>query len=224
LQLTDILPRKRILSLLFCLGLNCLIYWSTMAINSGRALIDMTTPMDLWIPFDPRGVLIYLGCYLFWAVSFVRMAQLDCWYSIMTAEVCAKLVCLVLFLAVPTTNVRPQVTGNSIFDAALRLVYTLDAPRNLFPSIHCLDSWICFEGLRGRQEVSKGYQAFSCIFALLVCLSTLLTRQHVIADVLAGVLLAELMLRLTANHGSLLETWMGGLDHLLFGRSSKESP
>jgi membrane-associated phospholipid phosphatase len=218
LQLTDILPRERILSLLLCLGLNCAIYWSTMAINSGRELIDMTTPMDLWIPFDPHGVLIYLGCYLFWAVSFVRMAQLDNWYSIMTAEVGAKLVCLVLFLVVPTTNVRPQVTGDSIVDAALRLVYTLDAPRNLFPSIHCLDSWLCFGGLRGRQEVSKGYQAFSCVFALLVCLSTLLTRQHVIADVLAGVLLAELMLRLTSDHGSLLETWMGKLDQLLFER------
>ena len=46
--------------------------------------------------------------------------------------------------------------------------------------------------MRGRAEISKGYRAFSLIFALLVCVSTLVTKQHVIVDVIAGVGFAEL--------------------------------
>ena len=37
------------------------------------------------------------------------------------------------------------------------------------------------------------YQCFSCFFAVLVCISTLVTKQHYIIDLIAGVLLAEAM-------------------------------
>ena len=73
----------------------------------------------------------------------------------------------------------------------------MDQPTNLFPSIHCLVSWFCYTGIRGRKEVPAWYRAFSCIFALLVVLSTQFTKQHYIADAIAGVLLAEVLSLLT---------------------------
>ena len=36
------------------------------------------------------------------------------------------------------------------------------------------------------------YRGLSCLLAVLVCISTLTTKQHVVPDVLGGVLLAEI--------------------------------
>lgn len=63
---------------------------------------------------------------------------------------------------------------------------------NLFPSIHCLVSWMCCIGLRGCDRISKWYKWVSKFIAVLVFISTLALRQHVLIDVAGGILLAEL--------------------------------
>jgi membrane-associated phospholipid phosphatase len=102
---------------------------------------------------------------------------------------------------VPTTNVRPEITGSGIWDQLMLFLYQVDAADNLFPSIHCLVSWLCYIGLRGRQNVPAGYRFFSCVMAVAVCISTLTTRQHVLADVAGGILLAEGCYRFTRVSG-----------------------
>ena len=71
----------------------------------------------------------------------------------------------------------------------------MDSPTNLFPSIHCLVSWLCAIGLRGA-KVSNWYKVFSYTFAIAVCVSTQLTKQHYIVDVFGGIALAEISLLL----------------------------
>ena len=112
-----------------------------------------------------------------------------------------KVICLLFYLFLPTTNVRPEITGTGIFDMLLNFLYTIDSADNLFPSIHCLVSWFCYAGLRDRKEVSVAYKNFSLIFALLVCVSTLVTKQHVIVDVIAGVGFAELTWQISQKIG-----------------------
>lgn len=213
------MPSSRLFGTLFCVLLNSLVYWVTQALVAHRSLIDMTTALDRLIPFDPHWVLIYVACFAYWAVNYVLMARQDNWYSIMTADVLAKLLCGAIFLLLPTTNVRPEITGTGLTDWLMGLIYRLDAPLDLFPSIHCMESWICFRGILGQARTPKWYQAFSGVFALLVCLSTLFTRQHVIADVIAGVLLGELCLDMSRHWGwgKRLRRWMESLDQKIFG-------
>lgn len=213
-----ILPREKALGLLLCLGLNCAVYWGAMMLNGGKALEDATTALDRLIPCDSRWVLIYVGAFGFWAVNYILMAQGENWYEILTADVAAKLVCGVIFLLVPTTNVRPQL-GQGFFDFCLGAIYAMDQPTNLFPSIHCLESWICWRGIQNRVDISPIYRDFSGIFAILVCISTLLTKQHVIADVFGGILLGEGMLYLSQRFcwRKWLKSWMEGCSRLIFG-------
>ena len=77
-------------------------------------------------------------------------------------------------------------------DSGMIWLYSIDAADNLFPSIHCLVSWFCFLGIRGRQEIPKWYQYLSCVIAVCVFLSTLMTKQHVVWDVAGGVILAQI--------------------------------
>ena len=151
------------------------------------------TDVDRSIPFVPEFLVIYFGCYVFWAVNYILIARQDrrSVYQFFTGDFISRCVCLVSFLAFPTTNTRPLITGSGLWNQAALWLYSIDAADNLFPSIHCLVSWFCYLGIRGRKEIPRWYQSVSMVIAILVFASTLLTKQHVIVDVAGGILLAE---------------------------------
>ncbi len=189
----SIVPRYAWLPLIFEFALNMAVYSGAKRIAGGWVHHNIETALDRAIPFLPWMIVIYFGCYIFWIVNYilcVRQEPEHTW-RFLSADFLAKLVCLFFFLAFPTTNTRPEITGHSVWEELMRFLYWIDTPDNLFPSIHCLTSWFCYIGLRGKRQVSAGYRIFSCLFAVAVFLSTLTTKQHVLADVAGGVLLAE---------------------------------
>ena len=107
------------------------------------------------------------------------------------ADFLSKAVCLLFFVLLPTTMPRPEIPGNTVWDDLMRFLYRIDAPYNLFPSIHCLVSWLCFIGARNHRGLPRWAAWATGVMAVLVCFSTLTTRQHVVADVAAGIILAE---------------------------------
>lgn len=172
---------------------NQCVYLGARWIAHGWYHYDITTKLDNAIPFLPWTIIIYLGCYVFWCINyFICAVQPKAERNrFFCAEIMAKGCCLLIFLWIPTTNIRPDIPGNTIWDNLMRLLYQLDAADNLFPSIHCLVSWFCWIGVRNRRDIPLFYRCFSLIAAIAVCISTLTTRQHVIADVIGGILLAE---------------------------------
>lgn len=97
----------------------------------------------------------------------------------------------------PTTNTRPEIVGSDIWAQLMRFLYSMDAADNLFPSIHCLVSWLCYIGIRGNKKVPQWIRTTFCICAIAVFISTLTTKQHVIYDVVAGVALVEVTYRVS---------------------------
>ena len=169
------------------------VYFGARWIASGWYHYDMTTTFDLLVPFLPWTICIYFGCYLFWGVNYFLCAvqEKESRDRFFCADILAKGLCFVLFLAVPATNVRPDVVGDSVWDVLMRFLYNIDSADNLFPSIHCLASWLCWVGVRKRKDIPGAYRWFSFAAAVAVCVSTLTTRQHVFADVFSGILIAE---------------------------------
>ena len=86
-----------------------------------------------------------------------------------------------------------------IIPQKMRMLYAMDAADNLFPSIHCLTSWFCYIAVQDNKNVPRWYRCFSLVMALLICVSTLTTKQHVIVDVVAGVFLARVCFFATAK-------------------------
>lgn len=188
------IPKHGFFSVIFCFVFNSLIYTGTQIIMGKAKHFDLTTAADNAIPFEPMWAVIYLGCFLFWAINYIMITrqEKEDWFQFATGDYLSRIICGVFFVLLPTTNVRPEVMGNSFPELLVRFVYSMDAPTNLFPSIHCLVSWMCFIGIRGRKYVPKWYQVFSCIFAIAVFASTLFTKQHYIIDVIVGAILAEI--------------------------------
>ena len=193
-----IVPKYAVLPLIFSFVLNMVIYAGTMVLCADFYHHDFTTAFDRAVPLIPEFTSIYLICYVFWIANYIMIAGIgkEHMYRFLTGDYISRIVCGLFFVFLPTTLVRPEITGNGFWEQILKLVYTVDQSANLFPSIHCLVSWFCYIGIRGRKDIPVWYQRFSCIFALLICISTLTTKQHVIADVAGGILTAELCLRI----------------------------
>ena len=149
--LDPICPLFAILPLLSCFGLNMLVYSGTMVMCADWYHYDLTTSLDQAIPLVPGWMYIYFGCFLFWTVNYIMVARInrndpDTFYRFVAADMISRLVCGIIFMVFPTTNVRPEVTGTGFSVFLLQFLYGLDQPTNLFPSIHCLVSWFCYTG------------------------------------------------------------------------------
>ena len=222
-SLGRILSSERLMAVLFCVLLNGIVYWGAQTFTADWTMTDLTTALDQKIPVVPAWAIIYVAAFPFWAVGYVLMARDRQWYTIMTAEVLGKLTCGVVFFLLPTTNVRPLL-GEEPFAWLLELIYAQDAALCLLPSIHCLESWICFAGLRRRKDLPGVVRWGSFVMAVLVCISTLPTKQHVLVDVIAGVLLAEVLVDAARwrHWGGRLRRWFGTLDAAVFGTAGRE--
>lgn len=176
---------------------NQLVYWGGAALAETRHHYQFSTALDRAIPLIPWTVCIYFGCYAFWALHYCLCAAVPTRARrFFTADFIAKGVCFVFFVGLPTTLARPAVQGLNVWESLVRALYILDAPVNLFPSIHCLNSWLCWASARDIPAFSRGYKAFALCAAVAVCVSTLTLRQHVLLDVAGGILLAEVCWRL----------------------------
>ncbi|MBR3376706.1 MAG: phosphatase PAP2 family protein [Mogibacterium sp.] len=174
-------------------AIDMLVYNCARWIASDRFHYDLTTGVDAAIPLIPCMMVFYLGCYLTCALNFALCFKYDNrkGWQFFNAMCLGFIVCFAVFVLFPTSMERPQISGSDIFDRILALQYRIDPPDNLLPSIHCFVSWICWTGLRDKTEIPQWYQRISLLMAIAVCTSTLMVKQHVIADVISGIILAE---------------------------------
>lgn len=191
--INPIVPLYMLVPVILCVTVNWLAYFGVRAVTQTRFHFDFTTAIDNMIPFHPSWALIYVASFPFWIVGYIVIARQgrEHWYRYVTAVLMAKVTCGICFLLIPTTNVRPAVTETGFYGWLINLIYSMDTPTELFPSIHCLESWFCYIGVRGQEKVPKAYRYFACLFAVLICASTQFTKQHYLVDIPAALLLAE---------------------------------
>ena len=182
-----IIPVAALLFSTLCFGLaKLLCFW--------RPHVNMTLPWDAAVPFLPWTVIIYLGSFVYWYLCFVLIAmrERDLADRFFCAHVLTVILSFLCYVLLPTTLERPEITGGGLWNGLMRIVYWVDTPENLFPSLHCSTGWLCWIGLRGRKDLPLRTKLLALILSLLVCASTLTTRQHVMADVVSGVALSEI--------------------------------
>ena len=190
---TRMLPAYGVFPLVFSFIFNCLVYSGSRMIAGGWYHHNIETGLDRSLPFVPQFLVVYFGCYLFWAVNYILIARQERHrvYQFFTGDFLSRCICLVFFLVYPTTNTRPVITDAGLWNQAALWLYSVDAADNLFPSIHCLVSWFCFLGIKDQKRIPAWYKGVSFVLAVLVFLSTIFTKQHVLVDVAGGVILAQ---------------------------------
>ena len=194
------IPLWAIPPLMTIVAVNCLIYWGGSALTAGKYHYDFTMAVDRAVPLLPVFVWFYILAFPFWAAGYVLAAKggRDMFYRFVATDLTIHFICFICFIFIPTTNVRPEIAGNTISEKLLLLVYSMDggsSPANLFPSIHCYVSWMCWKGVAGSKKIPRWYQAFSLVFAILIIISTQVLKQHYLVDAVADIALVEVFWR-----------------------------
>ena len=191
--LGKLIPEYTVTPLVCTLLFQVVVYSGTKLFMGNATYHNFESALDLATPFLPWTIIIYTGAFVFWYVSyvFIMRSGKENAFRFLCAHTIALVVIWLCFIFLPTTNSRPTVEGNSLWDWGMRLLYASDDPNNLFPSLHCEMSWICSRGL-DKSKAPKWYKLFAYIFTFMIFISTLTTKQHIIIDVLAGWALAEI--------------------------------
>lgn len=193
-KIRHLFPKYIFIPLIMVVVMNYITYFCTKPITDNLYHYNFTSNLDEGIPFIPLFIIIYILAYVQWIVGFIIIARESkkvC-YKYLSAELIAKTFCLIFFFILPTTMIRPEVTSSGLTMSLVKFFYEVDAPVNLFPSIHCLESWLVFRGSLACKKVPKLYKVITFIFSILVCLSTVFVKQHVVIDIIGGILVVEI--------------------------------
>ena len=193
-KLDDILPSYTRSPLVSMVCVHALAYYATRPFTQKMTHFDFSLPVDAAIPFIPAFSVIYVLAYVQWIAGYIMIARdsRELCHRVISGEIISKLICMALFLLIPTTMARAEIVSDGFFDHAVGYIYQLDAADNFFPSIHCLESWVCFRGAMRMKKTGSWYRYFTLLFSLLVFASTVLVKQHAIVDIAGGVLTAEI--------------------------------
>ena len=202
-KLASIYPTYSILPIAAMLGMNMVAYMGTRIFTTGRYHYNIESPLDRMLPLVPFFVVFYVLAFAQWITGYLLIGRekKEYCYRFFLGEIIAKAICLVIFLVFPTTLNRPEITGNGIFERLLAFIYSVDAADNLFPSIHCLESWMCWRGCRKltQTRLPGWFSGANLVLTLLVFASTVLCKQHVLIDIAGGVAVVEIGLFLSGK-------------------------
>ena len=188
-------PRGCLLVIILMIAINCSVYFFTeLLLGEDAVYHSLAIPLDGRIPLVPAFMIPYVLSYVLWVGTPIFLAWRDRtrFFDMAAAFFLSIVIAFLFFYFFPVSIERPTVEGNDLFSVAVRYLYEIDAPRNLFPSLHCMHTWTCYLAIRGRREYSPALRWGVFVFALFVFASTVLLRQHYLADIAGGILFAEL--------------------------------
>ncbi len=158
---------------------------------------SLATPLDAAIPFVLDSVVVYWSILPMGLLPIFAVREPSLFRRIALAYAIAITVSLAIFVAYPVTSAGLRVDPASFADAGfagwlLRLLYTLDPPLNLFPSLHLALATLA---ALAAWRVSRGLGAAALLWTACIAASVCTTKQHFAVDALAGVALAVLVQR-----------------------------
>jgi membrane-associated phospholipid phosphatase len=141
---------------------------------------------DRMIPFSDQTVWLYLSIYLLMPVGPFLMNSRKQIFRYAIGIVLISLLANAIFLFWPTLCPRPIVQGTNTTYQALT---TIDNSFHAFPSLHA--AFAIYSALSGglvlREIGSHSFWRISLwLWAVLILYATLATKQHVVADIIAG--------------------------------------
>ena len=146
--------------------------------------VEVQTSLDRALPFMPSAAFFYLSLFpMLWLSPFVlrSAAQLRTFARSLAIVI---MISGIGFLLVPAEAMEAPSIGSSPFASLFHFADTINLNHNYFPSLHVGMAIVCAIYYSG--SFSRTAALFFSMWALMIALATLLTRQHYVVDVFAG--------------------------------------
>jgi hypothetical protein len=143
------------------------------------------------LPLLPAFAPIYLGVHVFSIVPYCVIPESRILRRYLLGNMLIIFLSSFLWVVLPVRLDRPPLPSDAPGFGLwlLRGVYTFDPMTNCFPSAHCS---VAVYAAIGLQHVKRSLFVWGIATATLVCISTVMTKQHYVADVAAGAVLAAI--------------------------------
>lgn len=148
--------------------------------------------LDEMIPFVPLFIVPYLLWYPFITGALVAIAFKNkyMYFRTLFALCCGLVISYVFFAFFQSIIIRPDIsTEQDWVHWLVKFVYNTDQPYNCFPSIHVLTSYLI---IKGTHIFGRPIWLISTLISVLIIISTVLVKQHVVVDIIGGIIVAEL--------------------------------
>jgi membrane-associated phospholipid phosphatase len=158
-------------------------------LNHGPAVIQLRTSLDDALPLVPLFVIPYLSLepFIYFSLIFFLAFRTRIFQSAALSLILAMLLSYVVYFFLQTEVMRPTVRGVDALSCMIRDVYTGDSPYNDFPSLHTsLSTIIAIHWWRTDHRLG----IIAAVWTTLIVASTIFVKQHYVADVVSGLLLA----------------------------------
>lgn len=167
--------------------------WGTYLFLQRHVLFPVTamqpTALDRMVPFVPGTVYLYESLWLLMPIAPWLMSSREEVIRYARGLSLISLAGFAIFILYPTSCPRPrEIPDNALY----RNLISFDLELHAFPSLHAAFAVFhgaCCHALFRQGVWRRGVQVCIWLWVAGIVVSTLLTRQHVILDVLAGILL-----------------------------------
>ncbi len=158
-------------------------------LNHGPAVLHLMTPIDQALPLVPFFVIPYVSLepLIYFSLIVFLVIRTRIFQSAALSLIFAMLVSYAVYFLLQTEVVRPVVNGTDLLSRMVRDVYAGDNPYNDFPSLHTsLSTIIAIHWWRADRRPG----IVAAAWTTLIVASTVFVKQHYVADVASGLLLA----------------------------------
>jgi membrane-associated phospholipid phosphatase len=180
------------LNAVVCVALAVAVYFTNEIydlLNHGPAVMNLRTPLDVALPVVRPFVVPYvsLNPLVYFTLIVFLLFRTKVFQSACLAMITAWFVSYFFYFFLQTEVIRPVLAGTDLFTRMIQGVYATDNPYNDFPSLHTSIStilaihWFRFDRRAG---------IVATVWTALIVASTVLIKQHYLADLVAGLLLA----------------------------------
>ena len=159
------------------------------ALNHGPYVLFLRTPLDDLIPVVGPFAVPYVSLrpFVYGSALLFLLFRARIYRSAALSMTITLLVSYAFYVFAQSYIERPVLTGTDVFSQMIREVYAGDQPYNDFPSLHAsLSTIFAIHWWR----VDKRIGLAVAIWVALIVVSTVFVKQHYVADMLGGVLLA----------------------------------
>lgn len=191
---------------LICLGFQALVYEASrfiIDVFNMKIYIPKIDSIDNYIPLITIFIIPYIYSYIYWIIAPAIAINVDMkhFLNIIFSYIMTNIIGFIIFVSYPTM-INRSLEGfypneiNNVLDWLLKLIYDSDGKYYgycLFPSMHCMTTTICFFATFRKNEINLGFRVFEFIMAILIFLSTVFIKQHYIADMIFGILIASIV-------------------------------